>query len=654
MLDKDWRRHYAAGGHPPACTCVACTEGSSHSRSTATATYGGNGGGTRRRSNATSAYRNGNGGGCAKIILWGLLIVGAIITFSAFSGCTIDDIRRFLAPPEPTPPPIVVVITATPADTPTSTSTPISTLTPTSTSAPVLAVAPTNTATHTPAPTATLRPTFTPTATKTPLPTATGTSTSTPTTTPTITPTAFVCGYAEMVLMGAGKKHRHCHTPTPEGYIAPRHTNTPVSVSTATPIPAHTYTPVPTSTPTVQPFTVVVIPVPTNTPTAATTPIPTNTPRVIVVPISSNSPTATATDISTPVYTPTPETNGVAGSSPHLRHIEEKRYMLTLINAERVKASVPPVELGDNIAAQLHAESALQNCFASHWGIDGLKPYMRYSLAGGYQSNGENGHGLDYCIKSSDRYTAIHNTKHEIDDAMDGWMESPGHRRNILDKQHKKVNIGLAWDSYNFLAYQHFEGEYVEYDELPNITGRDTLSFSGTTLNGVSFRSKRDLGVQVYYDPPPRDLTRGQVSRTYCYDGGRQVASLREPLTGNRYWPEDKFTKMYNPCPDPYDVPANSPPARSHNEAHRLWQEAYNTSKNQKEQTLIVPWITASEWTASRNAFSVTVNINEVLEEHGDGVYTIVVWADVDGERAVISEYSIFHGITPPDTYTPR
>ena len=81
---------------------------------------------------------------------------------------------------------------------------------------------------------------------------------------------------------------------------------------------------------------------------------------------------------------------------------EEKDYMLALINSERRKAGVNPVVLGTNNAAQLHAESSLADCVSSHWGTDGLKPYMRYSLAGGYQSNGENGHGLDYCIKSSE------------------------------------------------------------------------------------------------------------------------------------------------------------------------------------------------------------------------------------------------------------
>ena len=154
---------------------------------------------------------------------------------------------------------------------------------------------------------------------------------------------------------------------------------------------------------------------------------------------------------------------------PSLRHIEEKLYMLELINDERVSAGLNPVVLGDNAAAQLHAEASLENCFSSHWGIDGLKPYMRYSLAGGYQSNGENGSGRSYCIKASDGYRTNSSAEQGIRRAMDGLMDSPGHRDNILDPWHKKVNIGLAWDRYNFQVVQHFEGDYVLYDELPVI-----------------------------------------------------------------------------------------------------------------------------------------------------------------------------------------
>ncbi|MXY47078.1 MAG: hypothetical protein F4Y44_08860 [Chloroflexi bacterium] len=279
---------------------------------------------------------------------------------------------------------------------------------------------------------------------------------------------------------------------------------------------------------------------------------------------------------------------------------------------------------------------------------------MRYSLTGGYQSNGENGSGSDYCIKASDGYAANKSAKREIDQAMAGLLISPGHRRNILNKVHRKVNIGLAWDSYNFQIYQHFKGDYVEYDKLPVIeNGR--ISLEGIVKNGVEFGDERDLGIQIYYDPPPSELTRGQVSRTYCYDLGIQVAALRPPLKRGWRYPQTAYPKTYNPCPDPHDVPADAPPAQSHDEAHDLWQEAYDASKSRKEQTIFVPWITASKLEVSDESFSVTANINDVLKKYRrGGVYTILVWGDIDGERAVISEYSIFHGITPPDTYTPR
>ena len=167
----------------------------------------------------------------------------------------------------------------------------------------------------------------------------------------------------------------------------------------------------------------------------------------------------------------------------------------------------------------------------------------------------------------------------------------------------------------------------------------------------MRFSQEKDLGVQIYYDPTPYGLARGQVARTYCYDSGRPAASLRWPLTGGYRWTTDTFSQTYEPCPSPYDVAVDAPAPRSPSEAHRAWQEAYNASQSRKSQSITVPWITASEWTASGTAFAVKVNISDILNRHGDGVYTVIVWGDVGGTREVISQYSIFHGVTPPDTY---
>ena len=371
--------------------------------------------------------------------------------------------------------------------------------------------------------------------------------------------------------------------------------------------------------------------------------------------LASSEPTITPPPIASVVDdTPTPRPMVTPVPQDVYWHISEKRYMLDLINQARESAGVPPVELGNNVAAQRHAESALANCFSSHWGIDGLKPYMRYTLAGGYQSNAENGSGSDYCIRMGEGYAQNDSAQEEIHQVMEGLMDSPGHRRNILNKWHTKVNIGLAWDRYNFAAYQHFEGDYVEYDRLPSIKD-GSLSFSGRAKNEASLTNNEDaLGVHIYYDHPTHALTRGQVSRTYCYDNGRHVAAIRYPLTGRRYWSEDEFTKSYKPCPNPYEVPASASAPSSHFEAHAFWQGAYIASRNQTEQTITVPWITASKWEVRNGSFAVEVDIREVLEEHGNGVYTIVVFGDIiSGEDVVISQYSIFHGVTPPDTYVP-
>ena len=412
---------------------------------------------------------------------------------------------------------------------------------------------------------------------------------------------------------------------------APEPTPTLASPSSLAPAPTFTPTPTPTSTR-------ILAPTPTLTPT------PTSTPTLTPTPTPTSTPTLTPTPIPTP--TPTPILR------PDLRHLEAKHYMLDLINAERVKAGNGPVTLGNNVAAQLHAEAALANCFSSHWGLDGLKAYMRYSLAGGYQSNAENMSGFDYCHTASSGYAAIVSIEEEIREAMNGLMASPGHQDTILWPWYSKVNVGLAWDSHNFFVVQQFEGAHVEYSVVPVIEG-GVLMLAGIVRNGVSFPGSTDLSVDVYYDPPPRSLTRGQVARTYCLDYGRSVASLRPPVPPDYYYPDDEFTTTHSSCPNPYEVPADAPPARSPGEAHDLWEAAYDASLSLRETTITSRWVTADEWHAEGTFFSVKADIRNVLAIHGPGVYSIIVWGwhQGDGATLPVSEYSIFHGIATVDTY---
>ncbi len=349
------------------------------------------------------------------------------------------------------------------------------------------------------------------------------------------------------------------------------------------------------------------------------------------------TPSPASAPIPIPNSTPTP---------PPLRHHSEKLYLLSLINAQREEAGAPPLVLGDNAAAQLHAEDSLENCFLSHWGSNGLNPEMRYTLAGGHQSYHTFLTGLNYCITSSDGYRAKSDIKTEILNWTENLAED---NPDVLDRRNKKVNIGLAWDTYNSTFVLGFEGDYIEYDRLPNIEN-GILSLSGATGNGASFPNDTDLGIDVHYDPPPHPLTRGQLSRTYSRAYLR-VASLRPPLAAPGYYPEHWYSTTYRGCLHPYRLPPDAPAPISYNESHQLTREARDAWLACPAQTLTVPWITASQWTASGQQFSAAADLAEVISQHGNGVYTIVVWASAAGERIPISDYSIFHGTTPPTGY---
>lgn len=304
MFHKDWKRYYADGGHPPACSCVDCTNArlarNQYAAPDPRAASG-------RRPPAPPApptvhggghgnSGNNNGGGMPTF--FGLLIgaaLGAAVVF-AIGNLADDDIRRFLASFAATPTPTRLAIQP-PAPVPTQTNTPAPTHTPPPTAAPTNTPAPTHTPlpTDTPIPTstpsATPAPTHTPspTATHTPLPTIAPTSTASPTPAPTLPP----CGYAELVLMGAGKKHKPCNTATPVG-AANTTAPTPTTASAATPTfaPANTLIPTPTLAPANTPSPTPA-PAVTNTllPTAAptNTPLPTHTPPAGPLPITLNA-----------------------------------------------------------------------------------------------------------------------------------------------------------------------------------------------------------------------------------------------------------------------------------------------------------------------------------------------------------------------------
>ena len=103
-------------------------------------------------------------------------------------------------------------------------------------------------------------------------------------------------------------------------------------------------------------------------------------------------------------------------------------------------------------------------------------------------------------------------------------MDSQSHRVTILDEWWKKVNIGVAWTSYAFILVQHFETDFVEYQELPRIEN-GFLSLKGTVKNGAVFQSRIEpLVIVTYEELPPTMLTLGQLGRVRSYSGDSRNA----------------------------------------------------------------------------------------------------------------------------------
>ena len=80
----------------------------------------------------------------------------------------------------------------------------------------------------------------------------------------------------------------------------------------------------------------------------------------------------------------------------------------------------------------------------------------------------------------------------------------------------------------------------------------------------------------------------------------------------------------------------------SSQEARSNWQQVRDLSHSKLSRQLTFPWITADEWSTHGTNFTLNADISRLIDTHGDGVYTIMLWGEINRQRAPISEYSIF------------
>ncbi|MEV5875227.1 CAP domain-containing protein [Streptomyces sp. NPDC052101] len=105
--------------------------------------------------------------------------------------------------------------------------------------------------------------------------------------------------------------------------------------------------------------------------------------------------------------------------------------VVALTNAERGRAGLPPLAVDPllTVAAQAHCADMVARDFYDHTCPDGSQPWDRAAAAGSrLRAIGEN-------IACGQRSPA---------EVVDGWMNSPGHRANILKRDFGHIGVGFA------------------------------------------------------------------------------------------------------------------------------------------------------------------------------------------------------------------
>ena len=260
---------------------------------------------------------------------------------------------------------------------------------------------------------------------------------------------------------------------------------------------------------------------------------------------------------------------------------EMRAYALSEINVERSKAGLRNVTLSPIDCAQGHADEMLQNRYLSHWGMDGSKPYMRYTSAGGRGSVAENAAYIS-STGPLDAYGSIHklNWNMVYNDSGSNW----GHRDNMLNPQHNRVSIGVAFDGSILTLVQDFEDYYFTLAEVKQSGSVVSLTYA-STISGW-----KPEQVAVYYDPQSQPLTAGQLSKppyNGSYDAGELVGGVV--------------------------------------------QQGYHLTNGVT--------VNASSWSTFRSTFSALFDLGKIFSSRGAGVYTLYI-AESSGTYTSVSVWN--------------
>ncbi len=175
---------------------------------------------------------------------------------------------------------------------------------------------------------------------------------------------------------------------------------------------------------------------------------------------------------------PAPSASRASFSTAGLTHIEGvEEEILRLCNEARQAAGLPPLQPEPTLRdiARGHSDDMVVRGFYDHVSPDGLDPAAR--IASGHRQligvTGENIWGGESC----DSGTACDPSNPEklAREIFKGWMNSSGHRANILEKDYTHLGVGVTARGSKVMATQNFaEVAALLKQPLPAVVTRES------------------------------------------------------------------------------------------------------------------------------------------------------------------------------------
>lgn len=211
------------------------------------------------------------------------------------------------------------------------------------------------------------------------------------------------------------------------------------------------------------------------------------------------------------------------------RFADLRANLLKMVNEERAVEKVPALamdELATRVATKHATEMALHE-FASHWGRDGLKPYHRYSFAGGTDATQENVSAADNTW-SNDMNLLKQDTAYLHVRLYQEKPPNDGHRKTILAPQHTHVGFGIAVDKLRLRLVELFVARYVEVKDVPRAANpKSVVNFAGRMLK----RNHSLNHVEVFYEPLPKPPELSWLNQPRSYQLPDHSKVLRPKVT---------------------------------------------------------------------------------------------------------------------------